>query len=85
MNANVQTALRKFLESQRKNSQTLLDCSERLYAIEYTLTYLDSRSAALLKEQKDRVHDENQKLREHIDSLFQVLEALVVGFSNPPN
>lgn len=39
------SALSKFLESQRQNFRMLLDCSERLSALEFALTQLDPRAA----------------------------------------
>jgi uncharacterized protein YicC (UPF0701 family) len=85
MDANAQTALKKFLESQRKNAVLLLDCSDRLFALESVLIHLDSRAAELLQKQREKARAENNKLREQVDSLFLTLEALVSGLPNPSN
>jgi late competence protein required for DNA uptake (superfamily II DNA/RNA helicase) len=83
--AHLQSALTKFLESQRQNSLKMLDCIERVFALEVVLMALDPRAIVLLQQQRDKVHAENQKQREQIDSTFLALQALVSGLPNPPN
>jgi hypothetical protein len=85
MDAKLQLSLKTFLESQHQNALILIDCSERLFALEFALTVLDSRAPALLQEGKDKMRDESQKLRDQADSTLKVLLALVSGFSDPAN
>jgi hypothetical protein len=83
--ADLPSALLKFLETQRQNQIMFLDCAERVYALEVVLGALDSRASVLLQQQKDKVHAQNQKQREQIDSTFLALQALVSRFPSAPN
>ena len=85
METPLQSALKKFLEAQRQNQLTLLDCTERVLALEAVLMALDHNAKDFLQQMRDKVRAENHMQREQIDSTFLALQALVSGFSNPPN
>jgi hypothetical protein len=76
MTQDVSTVLKELLKSHQAISLRLLECVERLYALEATLVALDQGAVPLLEKFRTEAHDKNQTQRQGIEMWLAAIESL---------
>jgi hypothetical protein len=76
MTQDATTILKATAKLQFDNALRLIECVERLYALEATLVALDPRAVPLLEKFRTEAHDKNQTQRQGIEMWLAALESL---------
>jgi hypothetical protein len=86
MNQDIQSLLKELVTLQYDNALKLIECAERLFALEAALIALDQRTMPIMNKVRAEAHDRNQMPREQIQKQLAMIQSLLgqIG-QKPPN
>jgi hypothetical protein len=86
MDQNLQSLIKEFLKAQSESTLQMIECLERVWALEAAVIALDQQTIPLLDKMRKEAHDKNRTTREQIQKRLAMYESLLAQIdAKPPN
>lgn len=77
MAQDLQSLVKELLRVQYDNALKMIECIERVWALEAVVIAIDQQAIPLLDKMRNEAHDKNQTIREELQKRLVTLESLL--------